>query len=84
MLMILIYSGIIVDATKKSTDALIGANKDVPLEVNTKKTKYTSLMPHRQTAGQIHNIERVNRSVEYTVKIKCLGKTLLNQNCIHE
>jgi hypothetical protein len=72
-----------INATKKSSDALIGANKDVGLEVNTEKTKYM-LMSHRQNTGQIHNIKIANRSVEYTEKFKYLGKTLLNQNCIHE
>jgi hypothetical protein len=39
-----------IDTTKKNTEALIDANKEVGLEVNTEKTKYM-LPSHHQNAG---------------------------------
>jgi hypothetical protein len=61
-----------INATKKSTEALIGANKEAGLEVNTEKTKYV-LMSHRQNAGQNHNTKIANTSVENTEKFKYFG-----------
>jgi hypothetical protein len=45
-----------IDTIKKNTEALIGANKEVGLEVNAEKTKYMLLSRH-QNAGQNHNIK---------------------------
>jgi hypothetical protein len=41
-----------IDTIKKNTEALIGASKEVGLEVNAGKTKYILLSRH-QNAGQI-------------------------------
>jgi hypothetical protein len=53
------------------------------LEMNPEKTKYM-LMPHYQKAGKNHSIKIENRSFEGVAKFKCLGKTLTDQNCMHE
>jgi hypothetical protein len=45
-----------IDATKKDTETLIDASKEIGLEVNTKKTKYLLLSRH-QNAGQNHDIK---------------------------
>jgi hypothetical protein len=45
-----------IDTIKKNTEALIGASKEVGLEVNAEKTKYMLLSRH-QNAGQNHNIK---------------------------
>jgi hypothetical protein len=40
-----------IDPTKKNAEALLGANKEVGLEVNPEKTKYM-IMSHYQNRGQ--------------------------------
>jgi hypothetical protein len=44
-------------------ETLIGARKEVGLEVNTEKTKYM-LLSHHQNAGQNHDIKLANRGFE--------------------
>jgi hypothetical protein len=51
-----------IDTIKKNTETLIGASKEVCLEVNAEITKYTSLS-RRQNAGQNHDIKIVNSSI---------------------
>jgi hypothetical protein len=41
-----------IDTTKKNTESLIGASKEIGLEVNAEKTKYM-LLSHHQSAGKI-------------------------------
>jgi hypothetical protein len=48
--------GDITDTVKKSTQTLSDISMEVGLEVNTDKTKYTSLS-HHQNAGQNHYIK---------------------------
>jgi hypothetical protein len=71
------------DTTKKNTEALLHASKEVGLEVNTEKTMYM-LMPRSQKIGQKHSIKVTNRSFEDVAKFKYLGTTLTDQNCMHE
>jgi hypothetical protein len=52
-----------IDTIKKNTETLIGASKDVDLEVNAEKTKYMLLSRH-QNAGQSHEIKMANSSFE--------------------
>jgi hypothetical protein len=44
-----------IDTLKKNTEILMDGNKEVGLEVNAKKTKYTLLSRH-QNAGQKHSM----------------------------
>jgi hypothetical protein len=62
--------------------ALLGASKEVGLEVNTEKTKYM-LLSRNQNAGQNHDIKIANRYFENVAQSKCLGTTEINQSLIH-
>jgi hypothetical protein len=72
-----------IDTIKENTEALLGASKEVGLEVNQEKTKYI-LMSRSQKTGQNHSIKIANRSFEDVVKFKYLGTTLTDQNHMHE
>jgi hypothetical protein len=72
-----------VGTTRKNTEALLDASREVGLEVNTEKTKYM-LMSHYQVAGKKHSIKIANKSFEDVVKFKYLGTTSTDQNCLHE
>jgi hypothetical protein len=41
-------------------------------------------MSRRQTAGQNSYTRVGNKSLEIVAKLKCLGMTVTNKNCIHE
>jgi hypothetical protein len=69
--------------TKENTETLIGASKEVGLEVNAEKTKYMLLSCHHN-AGQNHNIKTGNRSFENVMNFINLGMTVTNQNLVHE
>jgi hypothetical protein len=64
-------------------ETLIDASKEVGLEVNTEKTKYTWLSRH-QNAEQNYEIKIANRCFENVAQFKYLGKTITNQNLIQE
>jgi sorting nexin-29 len=68
---------------KKNTEALLDASKEVGLEVNPEKTKYT-LMSRSQKIGQKHSIKIGSRSFEDVAKFRYQGITLTDQNCMHE
>jgi hypothetical protein len=42
------------------------------------------LMFHEKNAGQNHDTKIGNKSLKGVPKFKYLGRTLTNQNCIHE
>jgi hypothetical protein len=69
------------DTIKKNTDILIGASKEVGLEINVDKTKYMLLSRH-QNVGQNRGIKIANRSFENVSQFKYLGTTVTNQNLI--
>jgi hypothetical protein len=72
-----------IDTTKKNTEALLDASKEVGVEVNPEKTKYM-LMSHNLKIGQKHSIKIGNRSCEDVGKVKYLGTTLTDRSCMHE
>jgi hypothetical protein len=49
-----------IDTIKKNTETLIGARKEVGLEINVEKTKYMLLSRH-QNVGQNRDIKITNR-----------------------
>jgi ABC-type siderophore export system fused ATPase/permease subunit len=67
------------DAIKKNTQTLIDASKEIGLEVNTKKTKYTSiLLSSHQNARQNHDMKTSNRCFENVAQFRYLGTTITN------
>jgi hypothetical protein len=68
--------------TRKNTEALLSASKEIGLEVNAEKTKYI-VMSRDQNAGQNGNIQKGNESFETVEQFKYLGTTLTNQDSIH-
>jgi protein associated with RNAse G/E len=71
------------DAVKENTEAVLGASKEVGLEMNPEKTKYR-LKSCYQKAGQKHSIKIANRSFEDVAKFKYLETTLTGQIFMHE
>jgi hypothetical protein len=57
------------DTIKENTEALLGASKEVGLEVNPEKIKYM-LMSHSQKIGKKHSIKIGNRPFEGAAKFK--------------
>jgi hypothetical protein len=50
---------------KKGTETLIDAGKEVGLDVNAEKSKYSYvLLPHRRNAGQNHDIKKANKALK--------------------
>ena len=76
-------SGGSVHTVKENAEALLVVSKEIGLEVNADKTKYT-VMSREQTAGLSHTMKIDNRSFERVEEFKYLGTTLRNQNSIQE
>jgi hypothetical protein len=72
-----------IDTIQRNTKALLHASKEVGLEVNPEKTKYM-LVSRSQKAGQRKNIKIGNRPFESVAYFKYLGRSLTDENCIHE
>ena len=72
-----------VHTIKENTDALTVASKEIGLEVNADKTKYT-VMSRDHNAGKSHSMKNDNSSFERVEEFKYLGTTLVNQNSIQE
>jgi hypothetical protein len=74
-----------IDITKKSTQTLIDANKEVALKVNTEKTKYSyMLLSRHQNAGHKRDIKITNRYFENVGQYGYMEMTVTNQNLIQE
>jgi hypothetical protein len=52
-----------INTTNKSTEALIDDSKEVGLEANTKKTKYTYMFSRHQNAEQNYKVKIRNKSI---------------------
>ena len=72
-----------VHITKKNTEALVDANKEIRVVVNADKTKYM-VMSQDQNTGQSHRIKNDNSSFENVEEFKYLATTLTNQNSVQE
>jgi hypothetical protein len=71
-----------IDTIKINTQTLIDASKEVGLQVNAEKTKYT-LLSHHQNAGQNHDIKITKRRFENVIQFRYL-RIITNQNVIQE
>jgi hypothetical protein len=68
---------------KEKTQSLLGASRDVGLEINAEKTKYM-IMFHHLNSGQNQKMRRANELLKNMAKFKYLGMTLTNKNDIHD
>jgi hypothetical protein len=64
-----------IDTIKENTQTLIDTSKEVGLEVNTEKNKYTLLSRHQNT-GQNDDMKIGNRCFENVAQFRCLGRML--------
>jgi hypothetical protein len=83
MMLVLGILGGSMHSIKKNAEDLMIASKEIGLEVNAERTKYT-VMSRKRTSGQNHNIKINNKSFERVDEFKYLGATLTNQNSIHD
>jgi len=63
---------------KENAEALVVASKEIGLEVNTDKTKYT-VISRDQNAGRSHSMGTDNSSFESVEEFKYLGTMLTNK-----
>ena len=70
-----------VHTIKENAEALEVASKEIGLEVNADKTKYTLISPDQNAEGS-HSVKRDNSFFEMAEEFRYLGTTLINQNSI--
>jgi len=68
---------------RENTEALLQANRDIILEVNTEKTKYM-VVSRQQNVGQNHNLLIANKSFGNLTWVTYWETTETSQNCIQE
>jgi len=68
---------------KENAEALVGATREIGLEVSADKTKYM-VMSRDKNAGQNHSVRTDNSTFERVEGFKYLGTILTNQNSILE
>jgi hypothetical protein len=71
------------DRYHKERHKIFDASNEVGLDVSTEKSK-CMLMSHHQNAGQNDNIKIANRCFENVAQFRYLGRTVTDQNLIHE
>jgi hypothetical protein len=70
-----------VHTVKENAEASVVATKEIRLEVNADKTKYT-VMSRDQNAGRSHSMKTNNSSFERVEEFKYFETTVTNQNSI--
>ena len=84
MLVMLIYwAEAYIHTIRENTDVLVVASKEIGLEVNADKTKYTD-MSRDQNAGRNRNIKTDNSSFERVEQFKYWGTAVTSQNSNQE
>jgi hypothetical protein len=63
-----------INAIKQNTETLLGASRDVGLEINVEETR-DMIISHHQNSGQNQNIRTGNESFGNMAKLKYLGMT---------
>jgi hypothetical protein len=58
-----------VNTIKENSETLLEASRDIRLEINAEKTKYTIMSPH-PNSGQNQNIRTANESFENVAKFR--------------
>jgi uncharacterized protein YaeQ len=72
-----------INTTKKTLETVIGASKEVGLEVSTEKAKH-AWMPRHQNLERNQDMKVANIDFENVEKLKYLGRRVTNQKFVHE